>query len=196
MLREPFSSYGCTANVRPALLVVAIAALAMASGASAKNMTVAQACGPDDCVRLEDRQAVTTLLGGGGSTPPPTAVYYRLDFTFESPDGAQRVTHSSLYVPLTHLAATEGRTGDVVWFPVDRAAAGLMDRATRDLQPFAAPSAWPTRYADRVFTRTTRTAAGNEAGWTPWLLAGVAVLLALGLGAFLAQARLRRPEIA
>jgi hypothetical protein len=71
-----------------------------------------------------------------------------------------------------------------------------MDGATRDLQPFAAPSAWPTRYADRLFTRTTKTAEGNEAGWTPWLPAGVAVLLALGAGAFLARARLRRPELA
>jgi len=72
------------------------------------------------------------------------------DLTLPDPDRRARREHSF----------TEGRTGDVVWFPVDRAAAGLMDRATRDLQPFAAPSAWPTRYADRLFTPTTRTTAG------------------------------------
>jgi hypothetical protein len=46
MLRELFSSDGCRANVRSALVAAAIATLALASDASAKNMTLAQACGP------------------------------------------------------------------------------------------------------------------------------------------------------
>ena len=194
MLREPFGSYGCRACVRPALVAVTLAALVLASGASAKNMTVAQACGPDECVSLQDRQHLTTLLGGGGSPPPPTAAYYRLDFTFESPDGTHSVTHSSLYVPSKQLAATEGSRGDVVWFPVDRAAAGLMERATRDLEPFAAPSAWPALYGEGAFNRTTRRVEG-DVSWTPWL-AGMAVLLALVAGALGVRARVRRPEIA
>jgi hypothetical protein len=181
--------------VKPALVAITLAALALASGASAKNVTVAQACGPDECVGVQDRQHLTTLLGGGGSMPPPTAAYYRLDFTFESPDGTHRVSHSSLYVPSKRLAATEGRSGGVVWFPVDRAATGLMAGATRDLEPFAAPNAWPTRYADRMFSQTTRSADAGEPNWRPWMLAGVAVLLALSAALF-ARARVRRPEIA
>jgi hypothetical protein len=171
-----------------------LVALVLASGASAKNMTVAQACGPFECVTLRDRQHLTTLLGGGGFAPPPTAAYYRLDFTFELPDGAHRVTHSSLYVPSKQLAATEGPSGEVVWFPVDRAAAGLMARETSDLEPFAAPSAWPARYGDGAFSRTTRRVEGDMS-WTPWL-AGTAVLLALGVGVLFARGRVRRPEIA
>src|SRR4029453_5359483 len=34
MLREPFSSYGCRASVKPALVAITLAALALASGAS------------------------------------------------------------------------------------------------------------------------------------------------------------------
>jgi hypothetical protein len=147
MLRELSSAYGCRPSVKSALVAMTLAALVLASGVSAKNMAVAQACGPDECVSLQDRQHLTTLLGGGGSAPPPTAAYYRLDFTFESPGAAHRVTHPSLYVPSKQLAATEGRSGEVVWFPVNRAAAGLMERAARDLEPFCgsarvAPAVW------------------------------------------------------
>jgi hypothetical protein len=187
MLRELFSCDGCRANVRSALVAAAIATLALASGASAKNMTLAQACGSDECVPLQDRQALTTLLGGGGSQPPTTAPYYRLDFTFESPDGIQRVTHSSLYVPLWRLAATEGPSRNVVWFPVDRAATRLMERATRDIEPFAAPAAWPTSYGDPAFRRTTRTPTSRDGtNWLAWLL----VVPAIAAAALLARRRL------
>jgi hypothetical protein len=157
-----------------------IAGLALISGASAKNMTLAQACGPHECVPLQDRQALTTLLGGGGSQPPPSAAYYRLDFTFESPDGAQRVTHSSLYVPSKQLAATEGPRRDVVWFPVDRAAAGLVERSARDIEPFAAPGAWPTSYGEPIFSPTpeTRAAPADGTNWLPWLVAVPAIAAA------------------
>jgi hypothetical protein len=182
MLRELFSCDGCRANVRSALVAAAIATLALASGASAKNMTLAHACGPDECVPLQDRQALTTLLGGGGSQPPSTAPYYRLDFTFESPDGGQRVTHSSLYVPSRQLAATEGPSRDFVWFPVDRAAAGLMERAARDLEPFAAPSGWPTSYGDPIFSRTPQAKATRDgANWLPWLVVVPVIAAAVAL---------------
>lgn len=187
MLRELSRCDGCRANVRSALVAAAIATPALASGASAKNMTLAQACGPDDCVPLQDRHALTTLLGGGGSKPPSTAPYYRLDFTFESPDGAQRVTHSSLYVPSRQLAATEGSSRDVVWFPVDRAAVGLVERAARDVEPFAAPAAWPTSYGDPIISRTLETRAQDEgANWLPWLV----VVPAIAAAALFARRRL------
>lgn len=187
MLRELFSCDGCRANVRSALVAATIATLALSSGAGAKNMTLAQACGPDECVPLQDRQALTTLLGGGGSQPPSTGPYYRLDFTFESPDGVQRVTHSSLYVPSRQLAATEGPSRDVVWFPVDRAGAGLVARAARDLEPFAAPAVWPTSYGDQVFSRTPEVkASGDGVGWLPWLV----VVPAIAAAALFARRRL------
>jgi hypothetical protein len=182
MLRELFSCDGCRANVRSVLVAAAIATLALASGASAKNMTLAHACGPDECVPLRERQALTTLLGGGGSQPPSTAPFYRLDFTFESPDGVRRVTHSSLYVPSRQLAATEGPGGDVVWFPVDDAAARLVEQVTRDVESFAAPAAWPTSYGNPIFSRTPQAKASRDGpNWLPWLVVVPAIAAAFAL---------------
>jgi hypothetical protein len=165
-----------------ALVVAAFAALAAASVASAKNLTVAQACGPDDCAPL-DKQHVMPLLGGSGSEPPPTAAYYRLDFTFSSPDGKVRRSHSHLYVPSRHLVAAGGEIGEVVWFPVTGAALEMLDNATSDLEPFAARAAWPTRIADPVFTPSSPAPAAESRSWPPWFVAAAVIVLALAAGA-------------
>jgi hypothetical protein len=177
--------------VRRSLLVLLIVSLALAASAAAKNLTVAQVCGPDDCAPL-DRQSVMPLLGGSGSQSPPPAAYYRLDFTFETPDGVERRSISHLYVPSAHLVAAGGEVGEVVWFPVKGATLKLLDRATREVEPFGAPAAWPTSIGDPVFTPAGAKApsAGAGTNWTAWLLATVAFLSALAAASLFAR-RLR-----
>jgi hypothetical protein len=152
-------------------------ALAVAATASAKSLSSARLCGPDDCAPLNDTQSVMTILGGGGSQPPPTDRYYRFDVTFD-----KRVTHSYLYVPSAGLVAAEGPVADVVWYPAGVRARDVLARAARNLDPFAAPAQWPASFADPIFTPSTPATADESRDWAPWTI-GALVAIA-GAAAF------------
>jgi hypothetical protein len=182
--------------VRFALPIAVAVALLAASGASAKELSAAQLCGDDGCVSLSDRSSVSALLGGGGSAPPPPAAYFRLDVGFDPPDGGPRYTHSYLYVPSSNLVAAEGPAGDVVWYPAQ--SQEMLEQAGRRLQPFAAPAAWPTSFADPLFNPAHPWSVPEAAGSREWpWLAAVVALLVLGAGAVGARRfRVRRPSAA
>jgi hypothetical protein len=54
-----------------------------------------------------------------------------------------------------------------------------MEQAARDLEPFAAPAAWPTSYRNPIFSRTPQAkASGDGANWLPWLVVVPAIAAA------------------
>jgi hypothetical protein len=183
------------------LLLVLATALALASTAAAKELSTAQACGPaDDCAAV-DKDGAMLLLNSGGSVsqPPPTAEYYRLDFVLAEPGSNDRNAFSHLFVPSKGLVGFGDETGGVAWFPVYGQALDAVRDATRDLEPFSAPAAWPSSIEDPIFTpgRIVSPAPDSGIDWRPWALATALMLLALAAGALFARRmRVRRPTTA
>jgi hypothetical protein len=189
-----------------ALLIGIVAALAVASAASAKELTSAQACGIDDeCAPLQDLRSAMMILESGGSMspPPPSAPYYRLDFTIDT-GGPEHHGFSGVYVPSKGLIATGANpNGTINWFPVYGQAMNVIQQAVRDLRPFPAPAAWPNWIGDPVSapannpTPKPAPVADEGTNWTPWLVAAGIVLLALTAGGLLARRlRVGRPTTA
>lgn len=181
-------------------LLVLAAAMALAATASAKEIQTAQACGPDQCGDL-DKDGTMLILSSGGSVsqPPPTAEYYRLDFVFAEPGTPDHNAFSHLFVPSKGLVGFGDENGGVAWFPIYGQALDTVRQATRDVQPFAAPPAWPTSIGDPIFKppATVTPAASDGTNWRPWALGSALVLLVLAVGALLARrTRVRRPETA
>jgi hypothetical protein len=181
-------------------LLVLAAAMALAATASAKEIQTAQACGPDQCGDL-DKDGTMLILNSGGSVsqPPPTAEYYRLDFVFAEPGTPDHNALSHLFVPSKGLVGFGDENGGVAWFPIYGQALDTVRQATRDVQPFAAPLAWPTSIGDPIFKppATVSPAPSDATNWRPWALGSALVLLVLAAGALLARrTRVRRPETA
>jgi hypothetical protein len=110
----------------PLLLIAVLAALALGSNATAKELASAQACGKNGCAVLEDRDVANTILSARGSVspPPPTADFYVLSFIFEGGDPNLFLHY---FVPSTGLiAGNKVVPGELMWFPVyDDALAGI-----------------------------------------------------------------------
>jgi hypothetical protein len=178
--------------MRVALIAAAIAVLALAPTAAAKNITMARACGPDECVALPDRQVMEILNSGGSvSTPPPTAPYVRLDFTFDG-GGPDENSLSHLFVPSAGLIGANGETRQaLLWFENDGVITERFRQVIGHLEPFAAPDAWP-RNLDSGWTNYAPL-ADEGTNWRPWAFALGVAMIALSVGGLLARRlRLRR----
>jgi hypothetical protein len=168
------------------VLVAAVAALALAATASAKELTSLKACGESGCTTVTDRDQLRLLpLGGDTQNPPPRrAPFYWLTYTIS--DGAD--PFSMYYVPSADVLGANGEVpGRLAWFPVVGSATDAIRDVVADLEPFPAPSAWgfeiksPGRLPATGRLPVSPPAADHGgSGWVLWLLivlgmSGVAV---------------------
>jgi hypothetical protein len=184
--------------VKLALVIAVVAGLALAPAAVAKNITKAQACGPDECVALQDRQVMEILNSGGSvSKPPPSAPYLRLDFTFDG-GGPNENSFSHLFVPSTGLIGANGETQQaLLWFENDGVITERFRQVIRGLEPYPAPNTWP-RNLDAPSGWTGYAPLADDAGnWRPWAFALGTAMIALSIGGLLARRmRVRGPTTA
>jgi hypothetical protein len=180
--------------MRVTLIAAVLVGLALAPTAAGKDITMARACGPDECVALADRQVMEILNSGGSvSKPPPSAPYVRLDFTFDE-GGPDENSFSHIFVPSTGLIGANGETQQaLLWFENDGVITERFRRTISRLQPFAAPSTWP-RNLDKPGGWTNYAPLADEGtNWRAWAFTLGAAMVALSLGGLLArQLRLRR----
>jgi hypothetical protein len=181
-----------------ALVIAVVAGLALAPSASAKNITLAQACGQDECVALQDRQVMEILNSGGSvSKPPSAAPYLRLDFTFDG-GGPNENSFSHIFVPSSGLIGANGETQQaLLWFENDGVITERFRQVVRDLEPYPAPNTWP-RNLDAPSGWTGYAPLADDAtNWRPWAFALGAAMIALSIGGLLARRlRVRRPTVA
>ena len=168
-----------------ALLLTAVAVLALAAPAAAKEITQAQICGDSGCTTISDRETLRSLPHGGEATaePPAAAEFYTLAFTFE----AAREQHQfrMYYVPSANLLAANGQTpAALAWFTVDGEALDAIRAAVDGLEPFPAlERGWPAEIKSPARLRTAGRAAEEDgAPFLPWiaLAAGAVAFAALG----------------
>lgn len=170
-------------------LLVVLAGLLLPAAASAKGEATVRVCGPTECVLLEDR-----LLGAHVASPqetvdpPPASRFYRLEIAFET--GATREAYWALFAPEEGLIATNA--GGLLWYVPRTDALRALEAATRELEAYPEPSAWP-RYVEAADSPARSTPTADGAGdWVPTGIAAGALLLAVAAGALLVR-RARPP---
>lgn len=127
-----------------AVMVAALAALALPAAALGKGRNTVQVCGQEACTTLEDR-AGARYVGSpqeGVFEPPRPSQYYRLYITVET--GTYRHTYSSIFSPEAELIGVdEGARRVLYWHVPHTETLQELRLATRDLEPYDAPSSWP-----------------------------------------------------
>jgi hypothetical protein len=169
-----------TAMKRFLLPLLALAALAVAVPAQAKEPKNATVCGPDGCATTTDRQGLLNLMADNGSSPPPppAGAYYKLTMTIDVPaDAGVAPKVEWWYTPDGGGAIRSLQrdpSGVTQWFGLTATGRALMERLTRDVEPFALPQvtkvtvggkpvADPSSYL-RLFGRETSGAPQISAG--------------------------------
>lgn len=179
------------------LLLVAVG-LVFVAAASAKGPVEAQICGESDCAELDPRVGGMLIVDAGdrASRIPPTAEFFRVDFTFRSPDGREENSFSHLYVPSRRLmAAGDELPGTLVWFPVVGEPLAAIERAVAELDPYAGPAAWPTSLEDPIVTHAPPSPTGGRDS-LPYVLAACGILALLAAGGFARRIRQRQARTA
>lgn len=176
-----------------AAIAAVVAAATLPTAAAAKGFATVRVCGPESCATLDDRALASRVASPQETVDPPAASsYYRLDILFEAGDASS--SYSTLFVPAEGLIASNA--GGLLWYVPRTDALGALRAAIADLEPFAAPRAWP-RYIESPDPRVQLpTAAADGGSRLPVGLAGAALLLALvvGLSVVVRRQRLPRPS--
>lgn len=162
--------------------------------ASAKGPVDAQICGESDCAALDPRVGGMLIVDAGDrvSRIPPTAEFFRVDFTFRSPDGREENSFSHLYVPSRRLMAAGGELpGTIIWFPLIGEPLAVIERAVAELDPYAGPAAWPTSLEDPIVTQPHASPTGGRNS-RPYVLAACGILALLAAAGFARGMRLRQ----
>jgi hypothetical protein len=179
-------------------ILVALAALVFVAAASAKGPVDALICGQSDCVALDPSVGGMLIVNAGdrASRVLPAAEFFRVDFTFRSPDGRAENSFSYLYVPSRRLMAAGGdQPGTLVWFPLVGEPLAAIERAVAELDPYAGLAAWPTSLEDPIVTQAHASPTGGR-DWLPYVLGACGILALLAVAGFARRIRLRQARTA
>lgn len=174
-------------------LAASLAALCIASPATAKEIEQVKACGADGCKTVKSVGSdAHELLPADGGTTPELAPFYKLAIGLG--DGSGRVFDSFdvLWAPSIGMIASE-ETPSPYWRTASPAARRIAERLTKGLVPYPAadmPVALPAPKVDETVTTETAAATGGGGG-SPWALLAVGCVVAAG-GAFALRRRALR----
>jgi hypothetical protein len=125
------------------VLVAALVALAAPAAGLGKGQNTVQVCGQEACTTLD--RAGARYVGSpqeGVFEPPRPSQYYRLYIAVET--GTYRHTYSSIFSPEAELIGVdEGARRVLYWHVPHTETLQELRLATRDLEPYDAPSSWP-----------------------------------------------------
>jgi hypothetical protein len=172
-------------------ILIAAVALTWVPGAFGKGLTSVRVCGESECVALSDEPQAAHIMSSaeGVFEPPKPGPFYRLDIAIDA--GTETHSFSNVFVPGEELiAANVGAERALVWYVPRTEALRLLEEATRDLEPYAAPAAWPPKIAALNGLTAPPPVTSDGANWRPWALAVGALMVALSAGGLLAR-RLR-----
>lgn len=169
--------------------MLALASLVLPATAEAKGMAIIRVCGTDGCVGLEGRAAHVLSPAETVLEPPPVASFYRVDVEFEA--GAESNGYSVLFVPSSGLIASNlGAARALLWYVPRTEALEQLAPATRELDAFEAPAAWPAAVEARPVPPS------NTRGWLHYLLAAGGILVVLAAAAWVRRIRPIQPRSA
>ena len=171
-------------------ILVALAVLAAATAASAKEITKVTACGADGCVTTRDPAVLQGMTNGGPPTVPPNASspVVRLRAAVAERPGGRAVAHfTSFWVPEPRLLVTE----DGSWMRLPGAAARALTKLTAGLAPLPASTIAAADTSPEPPPPPLKPAAPDAGGGIDWLLVAPIAAFAVA-GALLLVVLLRR----
>ena len=124
---------------KPMIAVAALAALALAGSASAKEINSIAVCGASGCVDIVERGDMHAYVEGSDAiAAPAVSEYYTVKVTVEGE--GEDFTWTSYYVPSANVLAGIGEPTEIVsWVQMPERSRGLFAAATVKLEPFPVP---------------------------------------------------------
>jgi LPXTG-motif cell wall-anchored protein len=185
--------------MRRAIVLAALAALALPTAASAKEVAALTLCGTDGCQRITAHAALQGFMNGGYETLPPKQAG-----TFFSVKVAMRHAGDDAggwtveYLPAANLIRATGDFSEHVWTRPAGATAHALRKAARGLQPYSAEKLGPVREPPPVAVedppaRVSRPASGGGSSHVALAGGGATAVIALLAGGLVARRRRRHP---
>ena len=185
--------------MRRAIVLAALAALALPTAASAKEVAALTLCGTDGCQRITAHAALQGFMNGGYETLPPKQAG-----TFFSVKVAMRHAGDDAggwtveYLPAANLIRATGDFSKHVWTRPAGATAHALRKAARGLQQYSAEKLGPVREPPPVAVedppaRVSRPASGGGSSHVALAGGGATAVIALLAGGLVARRRRRHP---
>jgi hypothetical protein len=182
--------------MRRAIVLAALAALALAAAAPAKEVTSLTVCGTDGCERITAHAALQGFMDGGYETlaPEQAGPFFTVKAAMRH-GGDDAGGWTVQYLRAANLIRAEAEYGKDVWTRPARVTAQALRDAARGLQPYPAKQLGPVREPPPAAVedppaRVSRPASGG--GSSQLALAGGAIAALVLLAGGLAARRHRR----
>jgi hypothetical protein len=185
--------------MRRALILTALAALALPTTATAKEVTSLTVCGTDGCEKITAHAALRGFMEGGYETLSPTepGPFFNVKVAMRH-EGEDAGGWTVQYLRAANLIRAEAEYGKHVWTrPAGVTAQALRD-AARGLQPYPADKLGPVREPPPVAVedppaRVSRPASGGGSSRLALAGGGATAALVLLAGGLLARRHRRHP---
>jgi len=183
--------------MRRAIVLAALAALALPTAASAKEVAALTLCGTDGCQRITAHAALQGFMNGGYETLPPKQAgpFFSVKVAMRhAGDDAGGWTVE--YLPAANLIRATGDFSKHVWTRPAGATAHALRKAARGLQPYSAEKLGPVREPPPVAVedppaRVSRPASGGGSSHVALAGGGATAVIALVAGGLVARRRRR-----
>jgi hypothetical protein len=183
--------------MRRTIVLAVLAALALPTAASAKEIAALTLCGTDGCQKITAHAALRGFMDGGYETlgPKQASPFFTVKATMRAA-GEDAGGWTVQYLRAANLIRAEAENGKHVWTrPAGTTAQALRD-AARGLQPYPAEKLGPVREPPPVAVEDPPArVAASGGGSTPVALAGGGATAAIVLlaGGLVARSRRRHP---
>ncbi|HEX6695891.1 MAG TPA: hypothetical protein VF080_03825 [Solirubrobacteraceae bacterium] len=183
--------------MRRTLVLAALAALALPTAASAKEISALTLCGTDGCHTVTAHAALRAFMNGGYETlaPKQAGPFFNVKATMRA-GGEEAGGWTVQYLRAANLIRAQADYGKHVWTrPAGTTAQALRD-AARGLQPYPAENLGPVREPPPVAVedppaRVSRPASGGGSSHLALAGGGATAAVVLVAGALVARGRRR-----
>jgi hypothetical protein len=181
--------------MRAPTLIAALAALALPTAASAKEVAAVDVCGTDGCTRIDDRAVLRAFEQGSElaeAAPAGRQRSYRLRVRVRDDTGASQVGWTPLWLPDAGVIAFDDGQPGATFTPVGPALSRALHRdarghTARAARRYSAPPPPTARVAEVVPAPAARRVASGPSGPPALVWVGIAAFVLLAAGAWRAR---------
>jgi hypothetical protein len=186
--------------MRRTIVLAALAAFALPTAASAKEVAALTLCGTDGCQKITAHAALRGFMDGGYETlgPKHAAPFFTVKATMRAA-GEDAGGWTVEYLRAANLIRAEADYGKHVWTRPAGTTAKALRQAARGLQPYPAQKLGPVREPPPVAVedppaRAPRPASGGGSSRLGVAGGGAGAAFVLVAGALFARRRRQRPD--
>jgi hypothetical protein len=185
--------------MRRAIVLTALAALALPTAASAKEVASLTVCGSDGCKKITAHAALQGFMDGGYETLAPKrgGAFFTVKVAMRH-EGDDAGGWTVQYLRAANLIRAEADYSKQVWTRPAGVTAQALRRAARGLQPYPAEQLGPVREPSPTAVedppaRVSRPASGGGSSQLALAGGGATAAVVLAAGALVARRRRQHP---